>query len=375
MATLHCMGLPHVGPQRELSHALERYGSGRICREDLDNTASILRHAQWQRQIESGAAFITVGDFYCTDRLLEQSLMFGLAPDAHLELTGLDVMDQAIALYRTTRQGQLQSTPESASDGDQGGLIHYFDADSPLRLDARHLIAQLQEASSLGTPTKLALIGPATLAWHCQRDAPDVDDLIDRLLPLYQQLFSLAVEHGVVWIQLEEPILCTDLAIAWRARFERIYNVLRTAPAPILLATYGGGLNANLSLTLQLPVQAVHVDLVAAPDQLVRVRDQLGPYKALSLGLVDGLRPGNSVPEPGDPALQALAREMDDQLWLSTNCAIAADESSPEHSANCYRGMESALAELSALQVTLNSPPELRAGSRPPRMDAAGRRA
>lgn len=182
-----------------------------------------------------------------------------------------------------------------------------------------------------------------------------MDDLIDRLLPVYQQLLERGVEHGAAWLQLEEPILCTDLPVAWRARFERIYNVLRTAPAPILLATYGGGLNANLSLTLQLPVQAVHVDLVAAPDQLVRVRDQLGPYKALSLGLLDGLRPGNNAPGVPDRLLKALAREMGDQLWLSTNCAINADESSPARSANCYRGMESTLAELSSLLMTLNT--------------------
>jgi 5-methyltetrahydropteroyltriglutamate--homocysteine methyltransferase len=56
----------------------------------------------------------------------------------------------------------------------------------------------------------------------------------------------------------------------------------------LLLATYFEHLGDNAQLATSLPVDALHIDLVRAPQQLDEVLDLLPAKTILSLGLVDG---------------------------------------------------------------------------------------
>ncbi|MBN4683898.1 5-methyltetrahydropteroyltriglutamate--homocysteine S-methyltransferase, partial [Pandoraea nosoerga] len=56
----------------------------------------------------------------------------------------------------------------------------------------------------------------------------------------------------------------------------------------IMLATYFGGLEDNLTLAVNLPVAGLHLDLVRAPDQLDRILVAAPKGLLLSLGVIDG---------------------------------------------------------------------------------------
>jgi 5-methyltetrahydropteroyltriglutamate--homocysteine methyltransferase len=56
----------------------------------------------------------------------------------------------------------------------------------------------------------------------------------------------------------------------------------------VLLTTYFESLHENTELAVTLPVSAIHVDLVRAPDQLYKVLTVLPDSLSLSLGVVDG---------------------------------------------------------------------------------------
>src|SRR5690606_16684205 len=92
-------------------------------------------------------------------------------------------------------------------------------------------------------------------------------ELVDRLLPLYGQIFQRLAAQGVEWVQIDEPILTLDLPRDWKNAFERVYNLLQKEPLKKLVATYFGGLEDNLGLAAGLPVDGLHIDLVRAPQQ------------------------------------------------------------------------------------------------------------
>ena len=69
---------------------------------------------------------------------------------------------------------------------------------------------------------------------------------------------------------------------------ERAYNLLQSEPLKKLVATYFGGLEDNLGLAANLPVDGLHIDLVRAPEQYPSILDRLPAYKVVSLGLVNG---------------------------------------------------------------------------------------
>ncbi|KWX82290.1 hypothetical protein AXF24_12380 [Streptococcus pneumoniae] len=113
-------------------------------------------------------------------------------------------------------------------------------------------------------------------------------ELLDRLLPLYGQIFQRLADLGVEWVQIDEPILVLDLPQAWKNAFERAYNLIQRDPLKKLVATYFGGLEENLGVAATLPVDGLHIDLVRAPEQYPTILDRLPAYKVLSLGVVNG---------------------------------------------------------------------------------------
>src|SRR5690606_18845355 len=77
MTKFHVLGFPRVGAQRELKWALESYWAGNSTQNDLLNTAAALRAANWQRQLDAGVDYLTVGDFALYDNVLNTSYLLG----------------------------------------------------------------------------------------------------------------------------------------------------------------------------------------------------------------------------------------------------------------------------------------------------------
>ncbi|MFJ4383891.1 5-methyltetrahydropteroyltriglutamate--homocysteine methyltransferase [Pseudomonas sp. NPDC089408] len=197
--------------------------------------------------------------------------------------------------------------------------------DQPFVLNWEPLFEEVEQAKALGHPVKPVVVGPLTYLWQGQARNVDFDklELLDRLLPLYDQVLNRLAALGVEWVQIDEPILAQALPQDWKNAYERVYNILQRAPLKKLIATYSGGLDGNLGLAANLPVDGLHIDLVQAPEQYQAILDRLPAYKVLSLGLVDG---GDAAPCDLDKALgllQEAHERLGDRLWLAPACSLA----------------------------------------------------
>lgn len=124
------------------------------------------------------------------------------------------------------------------------------------------------------------------------------------------------------WVQIDEPILVLDLPQAWKNAFERAYNQIQRDPLKKLLATYFGGLEENLGLAANLPVDGLHIDLVRAPDQYPTILDRLPAYKVLSLGVVNGRNVWRCDLEKALATLQHAHERLGDRLWVAPSCSL-----------------------------------------------------
>ena len=147
-------------------------------------------------------------------------------------------------------------------------LVPEFSVDQHFHLGWDQLFDEVKEARDLGHTVKPVVIGPLTYLWLGKAKGGDFDklDLLERLLPLYGQIFQRLADLGVEWVQIDEPILVLDLPQAWKNAFERAYNLIQRDPLKKLVATYFGGLEENLGLAANLPVDGLHIDLVRAPE-------------------------------------------------------------------------------------------------------------
>jgi 5-methyltetrahydropteroyltriglutamate--homocysteine methyltransferase len=226
VTTTHNLGFPRIGAQRELKFGLESYWKGHSTREQLERLGEGLRQAHWdaQKQLD----YVPVGDFSFYDQVLDMSFTLGNLP---ARVTGFhgNPLDNyfRVARGRSRQTGGDEHTPccGSVSAGEMTKWFdtnyHYivpeFDAATTFTLDASRLTTQLAEARRAGVNAKPVLIGPLTyLALGKAKDASDKLALLPRLLPVYAELLATLAAQGVTWVQLDEPILVTELSAPWQ---------------------------------------------------------------------------------------------------------------------------------------------------------------
>jgi len=151
-------------------------------------------------------------------------------------------------------------------------------------------LALLREARALAIRTRPVLLGPLSfLRLTKSVDGSDPLDLLDRLLPLYQQVLGELAADGCAWVQIDEPVLALDLPEKARHAMTRAYGAFAGHTTPdILLTTYFGPLGDNIDVAVRLPVAGLHLDLVRGRGQLDAVLAAARPDQWLSLGVVDG---------------------------------------------------------------------------------------
>ena len=329
MALSHSLGFPRIGRDRELKKALEAYWKGELDEAGLQAVGRQLRAAHWQLQKEAGIELLPVGDFAWYDQVLTHSLTFGVIPERFRPHSGQPTLDTLFGMARGVSQSSCCGGAHAQEmtkwfDTNYHYLVPEFSAEQKFQLSWEQLFDEVAEAHSLGHKVKPVLIGPLTYLWlgKVKGEAFGKLELLERLLPVYGEILGRLAAQGVEWVQIDEPILVLDLPQDWKNAFERAYNLLQHAPLKKLLATYFGGLQDNLGLVVNLPVDGLHVDLVRAPEQLPLLLDRLPNYKVLSLGLVDG----RNVWRADLAAALALAQDAHGRfaegLWLAPSCSL-----------------------------------------------------
>jgi 5-methyltetrahydropteroyltriglutamate--homocysteine methyltransferase len=149
--------------------------------------------------------------------------------------------------------------------------------------------------------------------------------LLERLLPVYLQVLRRLADLGAEWVQLDEPIFALDLTADQRVALETTYATL-TAGEPrlkLLVATYFGGLRDNLGTFLRLPVRALHVDLVRAPEELDALVREWPADKTLSLGVVNGRNIWRNDFGATLPLLEkAVSILGPERVWVAPSCSL-----------------------------------------------------
>ena len=328
MALAHSLGFPRIGRDRELKKAQEAFWKGELNEAGLRDVGRELRKVHWNLQKNAGIDLLPVGDFAWYDQVLTHSLMFGVIPERFRPHDGKATLHTLFSMARGVSntccgEGHAQEMTKWF-DTNYHYLVPEFSVDQQFQLGWEQLFEETEEARALGHNVKPVIIGPLTYLWLGKTKGADFDklDLLDRLLPLYGQIFARLAALGVKWVQIDEPILVLDLPQDWKNAFERAYNQIQRDPLKKLLATYFGGLEENLGLAANLPVDGLHIDLVRAPDQYPTILDRLPAYKVLSLGVVNGRNVWRCDLQNALATLRHAHERLGDRLWVAPSCSL-----------------------------------------------------
>jgi len=331
MTTLHNLGFPRIGARRELKFALEAYWKGESSRDALQALGAQLRERHWAQQ--QGLDFVPVGDFSFYDQVLDMSFTLGHLPERVQGFHG-DALDN---YFRVARGRSAKGTQDHAAccggvaagemtkwfDTNYHYIVPEFTAATQFTLDATRLLAQLADAQAQGVRPKPVLIGPVTyLAIGKAKDDSSKLALLERLLPVYAELLDTLAAQGVEWVQIDEPILVTELGADWQHAFNTAYHQLKACRVKLLLATYFGPLQENAYLAANLPVAGLHVDAVNGREDVLPLLNLLPAHKVLSLGVVNGRNIWKTDLAAVLDWIEPLAERLGERLWIAPSCSL-----------------------------------------------------
>jgi 5-methyltetrahydropteroyltriglutamate--homocysteine methyltransferase len=320
------LGFPRIGSSRELKSALERHWSGAASADDLRATARGLRARHWFVQAKAGIDHIPSNDFSFYDQMLDTIAMLGAVPPRFGHRGGFVPLDLYFAMARGTADAPAMEMTKWF-DTNYHYIVPELWAGMSFALSTTKALDEYNEARFLGVETRPVLIGPVTfLALAKMRDGSDRWALLPGILRVYRQLLEALAKAGAGWVQIDEPVLVSDLDEAARAALRAAYADLAEAPVKIMLASYFGAVDDNLTVLASLPVAGVHVDLVRAPHQLDAVCRAILPGRLLSLGLVNG-RNIWKMALPEAERLIERARELrgakeESSLMVAPSCSL-----------------------------------------------------
>ncbi|KAI9831440.1 MAG: homocysteine methyltransferase Met26 [Sarea resinae] len=298
------LGFPRMGVNRDLKKATEAYWGGKLSQADLLAEGKRLRQEHWKIQKNAGVDIIPSNDFSFYDHVLDHIQLFSAIPERYSKHK-LDPIDEFFAMGR----GHQKPSKDGAAAVDVPALemVKWFDSNyhyvKPTFQDGQTFklqsnpkpLAEFLEAKEAGVVTRPVVLGPVSFLALGKADRGQTVDplsLLEKLLPVYEELLAKLKEAGAETVQIDEPVLVYDITPKVKAAFKPAYEKLISLGGKIpqlVLATYFGDIVHNFDVLPHLQgLYGLHIDLVRNPEQLETVIGQLGSKQVLSVGIVDG---------------------------------------------------------------------------------------
>jgi 5-methyltetrahydropteroyltriglutamate--homocysteine methyltransferase len=329
------LGFPYVGAKRELKKSVEAYWAGKISEAELTTAYKKIQETHWKLQKEEGLEHIPSGEFTLNDRVLDTAQQFGVIPQRYQHIK--DPLQQFFAMGRGIQKAATETTEKvdvpaqemkKWFDTNYHFVVPEFEPTQEFTLQNARALEQYNTAKALGIQTRPVLVGPVSFLQLGKAakgfDEFDTISLLPKLLPVYIELLNQLQAAGAEWVQIDEPSLIFDLPENVKAAFEEAYKTIKASTSiKVLVAAYFGRVESNINGLIP-HVDAIHLDLVRAPQELDAILPLLNNTQILSLGLVDGRNIWiNNLAKSIELAQKAVAALGSERVFIAPSCSLA----------------------------------------------------
>ena len=321
------IGYPRVGKLRELKFWTEKYFRNELSLEELLNNSKELRKEQWNLEKELGIDFIPSNDFSFYDGVLDTAVLLNVIPEEYKKLE-LNEMDTYFAMARGY-QGESGDVKALAMKKWFNTNYHYivpevYD-DTEIKLVGNKPFDQYLEAEKIGIKTKPAIIGPFTFLKLAKfKGSRNVEDYVEQITDAYVKIFEKFNRLGTEFIQIDEPILVTDLNKEDINLFVSIYEKIlkHKNNIKIILQTYFGDIRDCYKEVVNLDFDGVGLDFIEGKKTLELVKQYGFPKgKILFAGIVNGKNIWKCNYKKALELIKAIKKYADD-IVINTSCSL-----------------------------------------------------
>lgn len=288
------VGYPRIGGSRELKFQTEKYFQGEITADALLAAGARIRAAQWKKQQASGVDYLPSGDFSFYDGVLDTAVLLGAIPKRYRAL-GLSPLDTYFAMakgYQGEKGDVKALSMRKWFHTNYHYLVPEIESDTELRVTGGKLFDEFREAKAQGIHTKPVFTGAFTF-WKLAKyeGTKTAEENVTQIAAAYGDILARLAGLGAEWVQLDEPVLVTDLSEDDIALFRQLYTAVlaKKGPLKILLQTYFGDIRDCYRDVAALPFDGVGLDFVEGKETLSLVDAHGFPDdKTLFAGVVNG---------------------------------------------------------------------------------------
>lgn len=323
------LGFPRIGAKRELKKAVESFWKGEVSEAELQQQAKEIRATNWKFQQEQGIDLISSNDFSFYDQILDTIALFGAVPERYKFDGGNVDLKTYFAMARGAQGNGLDVVAMEMSkwfDTNYHYIVPEFKQGQQFKVSSTKIFDEYKEAKALGVETKPVLVGPVTFLKIGKTHGEHFNTLtlLDNLLPVYEEVLKKLEAEGAKWVQIDEPALVLNSDEETRAAYKKAFERLAKASGlQIFLTTYFDDVAENLETALNLPVAALHLDLVRAPQQLENALAKAPASLKLSLGVIDGRNIWkNNLANSLKTLKQAIAKLGDERVIVAPSCSL-----------------------------------------------------
>ncbi|OTO01303.1 5-methyltetrahydropteroyltriglutamate--homocysteine S-methyltransferase [Enterococcus sp. 5B3_DIV0040] len=317
------IGFPRIGENRELKFATEKYFSGELSSDELEDFAKNLRQKHWKLIKESGIDDLPSNDFSFYDTTLDTAYLLNIIPQevANLNLTDTEKYF-ALARGYQGQKGDIKARPmKKWFNTNYHYIVPKFEKETNIFISSDKLFKEYNEAKALGIDTRPVLIGPFTLLQLSDFElGTDRKKITNELITAYREILDKLKDLGAEWIQLDEPSLVKDLTTEELAEFKTIYECLLTdQQIKVLIQTYFGDIRDAYETVINLPFAGIGLDFVEGRKTAELVAQGFPKDKILFAGVVNGK---NIWRNHYQQTIEMLKTFDQEKLILTTSCSL-----------------------------------------------------
>jgi len=316
MAT-YVIGFPRIGEQRELKKALEGYWAGKISQEELKQTASDLRKRHWTYQKNAGINLISINDFSYYDNMIDAMTMLNAIPEKYKDIE--NCMDRYFAIARGNATHKAMEMTKWFNTN-----YHYIVPELNIDMDFKASIDKIkqeyEEIKYLGITPKVNFIGLITFVKLSKLINSNEDEIIEKLLPVYEDLKKQIreLDENLI-IQFEESYFVTNPTQKDLETLKKVYDKL--GDDKVYVATYFEHSSEANEILATTPIRGMLLDFVHGKEN--SIKPLIEANKEIGIGIVNGRNVWVNDIEKSVEFLNGIAQNYDkSKILVGSSCSL-----------------------------------------------------
>lgn len=323
------VGYPRIGVNRELKKAVEGYFKNDLSLTELKGVTKNLRKGYWLTQKEKGIDYIPSNDFSFYDNMLDTAVLLNVIPQRYLELN-LPIVDTYFAMARGYQKGSKDVKAlrmKKWFNTNYHYMVPEIEDGMKFSLNDTKPFDLYKEAKELGIETRPTIIGAFTfLKLSRLKTKTTFEECLDNLADVYIQILNKFENEGIEYLQIDEPILVTDLNKEDVVQFEKVYKKIldKKGNIKILLQTYFGDIRDVYQTVNNLNFDGVGLDFIEGNESLTLIEKYGFPSnRTLVAGIINGKNIWRNDYKKSVKIINSLESYVEpDNIWIGTSCSL-----------------------------------------------------